>query len=158
MTVTLPLTLSSIMKFFPVSSLTNFTSTPMSTLSKSMVTYFLESSFFTEWAGCFSSLIVPDSCTVSSCLTSFSGFTEVMSCLTGAAVSAGTASMIFVVVSVVVVVVLTFSSVPARRAANTGPQTQNIIISAIMPPENRHGLKTKECKVFILILFFLQQF
>ena len=66
--------------------------------------------------------------------------------------------MIFLVVSAVVVVVLTFSSVPARRAANTGPQTQHIIISAIMPHENRPGFKTKECKVFILILFFLQQF
>ncbi len=44
--VTLPLTLSSMMKFFPVSSLTNFTRTPISTLSKSMVTYFLAASFF----------------------------------------------------------------------------------------------------------------
>jgi hypothetical protein len=56
MMVTLPLTLSSMMKFFPVSSLTNFTSTLISTLSKSMVTYFLEVSFFAGWAGSFSAL------------------------------------------------------------------------------------------------------
>src|SRR5208283_304054 len=133
MMVTLPLTLSSMMKFFPVSSLTNFTSTLISTLSKSRVTYFLEVSFFAGWAGSFSARISLGICITFSVLTSVDG-SGVVAFISG--LSFGTASLL----CAGVVIVLTFSSVPAIRAANAGPPTQSIIISTIMPPENRPGL------------------
>ena len=71
---------------------------------------------------------------------------------------AGDTLIIFLVVSAGAVVVLTFSSVPATRAANAGPPTQSIIISAIIPPTINPGLIIKGCMVFILILLFLQKF
>ena len=131
--VTLPLTLSSMMKFFPVSSLTNFTSTLISTLSKSRVTYFLEVSFFAGWAGSFSALISLGFCITFSVLTSVDvpGLVAFISGL-----SFGTASLL----CAGVVIVLTFSSVPAIRAENAGPTAQSKIISAIMQPENMPGL------------------
>src|SRR5664280_1626534 len=118
-----------------------------------------------------------------------------MVCFMEVSDTAGDTLIIFLVVSAGAVVVLTFSSVPATRAANAGPPAQSIIISAMIPPAIRPFLITgmnpsqqaagyctlrfaglfnlpipirfafgigvsqiKECKVFILILLFLQKF